>query len=62
LALGRVLWRALADQMGVVPDVVTPAVTLALAVPATLVLVNLIAVVPGWLAGRVRPGVALRAE
>jgi ABC-type lipoprotein release transport system permease subunit len=62
LALGRVLWRALADQMGVVPDVVTPAVTLAVAIPATLVLLNLIAVVPGWLAGRVRPAVALRAE
>jgi ABC-type lipoprotein release transport system permease subunit len=62
LALGRVLWRALADQMGVVPDVVTPAVTLLVAVPATLLLVNLIALVPGWLAGRVRPAVALRAE
>jgi hypothetical protein len=62
LALGRVLWRALADQMGVVPDVVTPAVSLLVAIPATLLLVNLIAVVPGWLAGRVKPGVALRAE
>ena len=62
LALGRVLWRALADQMGVVPDVVTPAVALVVALPTTLLLVNLIAVVPGWLAGRVRPGVALRAE
>ena len=62
LALGRVLWRALAEQMGVVPDVVTPAVALAVALPATLLLVNFIAVVPGWLAGRVKPAVALRAE
>jgi hypothetical protein len=62
LALGRVLWRALAEQMGIVPDVVTPALPLLVAAPATLLLVNLVAVVPGWLAGRVQPGVALRAE
>jgi hypothetical protein len=61
LALGRVLWRALAEQMGIVPDVVTPPALL-LAAPATLLLVNLMALVPGWLAGRIRPGVALRAE
>jgi predicted lysophospholipase L1 biosynthesis ABC-type transport system permease subunit len=62
LALGRVLWRALANQMGIVPDVATPALALVLAVPVTIVLANVIAVVPGWLAGRVRPAVALRAE
>jgi ABC-type lipoprotein release transport system permease subunit len=62
LALGRVLWRALAEQMGIVPDVVTPGIALLVAGPATLLVINLIAVVPGWLAGRIRPGVALRAE
>jgi predicted lysophospholipase L1 biosynthesis ABC-type transport system permease subunit len=62
LALGRVLWRALAEQMGIVPDVVTPGTALLVAAPATLLLINLIALVPGWLAGRVRPAVALRAE
>jgi hypothetical protein len=48
--------------MGIVPDVATPALALVLAVPVTIVLANVIAVVPGWLAGRVRPAVALRAE
>lgn len=62
LALGRVLWRALAQQMGIAPDVVTPGLALLLAAPATLLLVNVIALVPGWLAGRVTPAVALRAE
>jgi ABC-type lipoprotein release transport system permease subunit len=61
-ALGRVLWRALANQLGIVPDVVTPAFPLLIAAPATLLLVNLIGLIPGWLAGRVRPAVALRAE
>ena len=41
------------------PDVVTPALPLLLALPVTLLLANAIAVVPGWLAGRVRPAVAL---
>jgi ABC-type antimicrobial peptide transport system permease subunit len=62
LALGRALWLALADQLGIVPEVSTPALALLLAVPATILLANLIAVVPGWLAGRVRPAVALRSE
>jgi predicted lysophospholipase L1 biosynthesis ABC-type transport system permease subunit len=62
LALGRVLWRAMANQMGIVPDISTPSLALVLAVPATIVVANLIAVIPGWLAGRIRPAVALHAE
>lgn len=62
LALGRVLWRALAEELGIVPDVVTPTLALAVAAPATLLLVNLIAVIPGRVAGRIRPAVALRSE
>jgi hypothetical protein len=62
LALGRVLWRAMANEMGIVPDVATPALALVVAVPATIVVANLVALIPGWLAGRVRPAVALRAE
>lgn len=62
LALGRVLWRALAQELGIVPDVVTPTLALALAAPATLVVVNLIALLPGRVAGRVPPAVVLRTE
>jgi ABC-type antimicrobial peptide transport system permease subunit len=62
VALGRVLWLALADQLGIVPSVATPAVALVVAVPVTILLANALAVIPGWLAGRVRPAVALRAE
>ena len=62
VALGRVLWRALANQLGIVPEVSTPVLALLVAVPFTLVVANVLALVPGWMAGRVKPAVALRAE
>lgn len=62
LALGRVMWLALARQLGIVPDVATPVVGVLLAGPATVLIANVIALVPGWLAGRVPPAVVLRTE
>ena len=62
VALGRVAWLALADQLGIVPDVATPVVGVVLVGPAMVLIANLIALVPGWLAGRIPPAVALRAE
>jgi hypothetical protein len=62
LAFGRVMWRALAEGLGIVPDVSTPALALLVAAPATILLANLIAVVPGWAAGRIKPATALRTE
>jgi hypothetical protein len=53
------------EQLGVVlaPEVPLPALLAMLAlVPAALVVVDLAAVVPGWLAARIRPAEALRAE
>lgn len=60
--LGRLAWRALGEQLGIVPDPVTPSLALVVALPASILLANLIAVIPGVLAGRVPPAVALRAE
>ena len=62
VALGRVAWLALADQLGIVPDVATPLLGVLLVGPATVLIANLIALVPGWLAGRVPPAVVLRTE
>ena len=62
VALGRVAWLALADQLGIVPDVATPLVGVLLVGPATVLIANVIALVPGWLAGRVPPAVVLRTE
>ena len=62
LAAGRWGWRAFADQLGTVPQPVIPLIPVLLALPVSLVMANLVAAVPGWLASRVRPAVALRTE
>jgi len=62
VALGRWAWTLLAGQLGVVSEPVTPLPPVLLVIPATLLVANLVSVVPGWLAGRIRPAVALRAE
>ena len=62
VVLGRLAWRALGEQLGIVPDPAVPSLALVIALPASILLANLIAVIPGVLAGRVAPAVALRAE
>jgi ABC-type lipoprotein release transport system permease subunit len=62
VALGRLVWRAFANYLGVVP---VPVVTLgeigAIAL-GTLVVANLLAVGPAFVAARIRPATLLRAE
>ena len=60
--VGRFLWRAFADDLGVVPDLgdALPPVLVTLA--AGLVLAALAALVPAWLAARAAPAPALRTE
>ena len=62
VAIGRVAWRAFAQQLGVVPQVVTPVAAVLLVVPATMALANLVAVVPAALAARTRTATVLRSE
>jgi len=59
--VGRVTWQLVADSLGIATEVATPLALLALLVPATLVLVNLVALVPARAAARTRPAVALRS-
>lgn len=61
--LARAAWAAVADGLGVATDLAPPTLlgTAAL-VLATLAAVNLIALLPGLWARRVRPAVALRTE
>jgi ABC-type antimicrobial peptide transport system permease subunit len=61
LVIGRIAWRTLGDQLGIVPDPTTPVLVL-LILPAAVLLANLIALVPGLIAGRIPPAVALRTE
>jgi ABC-type lipoprotein release transport system permease subunit len=59
---GRWGWNVFADRLGVVPAVAVPLISILLAVPATIVVANLLAVVPGRIASRLRPGPILRSE
>jgi len=60
--IGRWIWNVVAAHLGVAPEAITPGGSLLLVVPAVLLLVNLVAAVPGDLAARTRPAVVLRAE
>jgi hypothetical protein len=62
IAAGRWAWIVFARGLGIVPAPEVPILVLLLLVPGTVVVANLVAVVPGELAARLRPGRALRAE
>jgi hypothetical protein len=62
LGIGRFAWNVFAEDLGVVPEAVTPVGLTALVVPATIVLANLIAALPAQTAARTRPALVLRAE
>ena len=62
VAAGRWAWIVFARSIGIVPAPEVPILVLLLVVPGTVVVANLVAVVPGELAARLRPGRALRAE
>lgn len=62
LAAGSIVWRVVADQLGVAPGVHVPVVALLAVIPATVLLANLIAAVPARLAARTHPATVLRSE
>jgi hypothetical protein len=61
-AIGRWAWNSFANELGVVPDAVTPVPLLLAIVPCTVVLASLIATIPGQIAAKTRPALVLRAE
>jgi putative ABC transport system permease protein len=62
VAAGRWTWRTFADQLGVPLSPSVPMVPLLIAIPATLLIANLIAAFPARSAGRTRPALVLRSE
>jgi ABC-type lipoprotein release transport system permease subunit len=62
VAAGRWAWTIVARQLGVAAEPVTPLVAVLLAVPAGLLLANVVAAVPARLASRLRPAAVLRGE
>jgi ABC-type lipoprotein release transport system permease subunit len=62
IAAGRAVWSAFADNLGVATQPVVAATEIALLVVGTLVVANLLALVPAFLAARERPASLLRSE
>ena len=62
VAIGRWVWTLFANQIGVIPVPVVDLPPLLLAVPVTLLLANLIALIPGRLAAATRPATTFRSE
>jgi len=62
VAAGRWLWILFARQVYAVPDATVPVLAIVLTALGTLVLANLIAVVPGRSAARTPAAVLLRSE
>jgi len=62
LAAGNWTWALFAGSVGVARDAAVPVIAVLAAVPATLLVANLVAAGPGWFAGRVRPALLLRGE
>jgi hypothetical protein len=62
IALGRGTWQLEASSIGSVSPSLVPLAGVLLVVPATLLVANVLAGWPGWIAGRVHPASALRTE
>jgi ABC-type lipoprotein release transport system permease subunit len=62
LLVGSLVWRVVAEGLGVAPAASIPTVPALLVIPGMIVLLNLAALAPGRNAAQTRPAVALRAE
>src|SRR5437588_12768869 len=62
IAAGRWMWSAFATQLGILPASAIPIGAVLLSIPATLLLANLIAYLPGRAAARIGAATVLRTE
>jgi ABC-type lipoprotein release transport system permease subunit len=62
LIVGSLVWRAVAEGLGVAGGASIQPLTVLLAVPVVIVLANLAAYLPARSAAQTRPAIALRAE
>jgi hypothetical protein len=62
IAVGRFGWNVFAQDLGVVPESITPALLTLLVVPGAVLLANLIAALPALTAARTQPSLVLHAE
>jgi len=59
---GRWAWALVANGIGVVVRAEVPVAALALTLPAALLIANLVAAFPAWVAARTRPALTLRTD
>ncbi len=62
VAAGRWVWLLFAHELGIIPEPVVPFLALATLIVGTVVVANLVAVLPGRIAARTRAAVVLRSE
>jgi hypothetical protein len=62
LIAGRLVWRQIANNLGVTNTATTPTLALALLIPSTVALANLVAFLPARTAGHTRPAFTLSSE
>jgi hypothetical protein len=62
LVVGSLVWRVVAEGLGVATTASIPTLAVLLTIPGVIILVNLAAYLPGRNAARTRPAVALRTE
>jgi ABC-type lipoprotein release transport system permease subunit len=62
IVAGRWAWNAVASGIGTASPPVVPALLLAAVIPATVVVCNLLAALPGWSAARVPAALAMRTD
>jgi predicted lysophospholipase L1 biosynthesis ABC-type transport system permease subunit len=62
LVVGRGVWTEIADQLAVPSEPTTNTIGILLIVPGVIVLANLVAALPAWLARGTQPAAELRAE
>ncbi len=60
--VGNVVWRHVADSLGILPVAIFPVVALAVTVPCVIALVNLVGFGPARKAARTWPADALSSE
>lgn len=60
VAAGRLIWESFAARSAVAPDPAIPSGSILAIVPIALVVAGLVALVPAWMAHRLRPSVELR--
>jgi hypothetical protein len=62
VAAGRWLWTLFATRIYALPEPVVPLQAILVLIPATVLVANLVAAVPAWMAARTRPATVLRSE